>query len=214
MSAGRQRNGVELEIRLARSRSARQFSVSSIERTVPMHRRVLLRVLGAAAIPPLLGLDPDGLFALAGTVRRGGGRGVRRALSAAQARLVGEIADVILPRTDSPAATEVGVTEFVDLLLGEWYPAEQRDGLLRGIDEIDRMARAEGAPFGSLAEDRRAALATRLDQAADRPPGSAAAAFRQLKGLAIYGYFTSERVMKDVLHNPIVPGRFGGCEHV
>jgi len=179
-----------------------------------MHRRDVLRVLGVAAIPPLIGLDPESLYALAGTIHGRGSSRAPRALSAQQAALVGQVADLILPRTDSPAATDVGVPAFIDLLLDEWYSPEQRARLLRGIDAIDRLARAEGASFGSLSAEKRAEIATRLDSAADRPPGSAKSAFRELKGLAIYGYFTSERVMEDVLHYPIVPGRYGACEHV
>jgi hypothetical protein len=41
--------------------------------------------------------------------------------------------------------------------------------------------------------------------------GSAEAEFGRLKSLVIYGYFTSERVVKDVTRNPIIPGRFDGC---
>ncbi len=32
----------------------------------------------------------------------------------------------------------------------------------------------------------------------------------RLKGLVIHGYFTSERVSKDVLHVEVMPGRFEG----
>ena len=33
----------------------------------------------------------------------------------------------------------------------------------------------------------------------------------RFKGLVVHGYFTSERVMKDVLHIEIMPGRFDGA---
>jgi hypothetical protein len=32
----------------------------------------------------------------------------------------------------------------------------------------------------------------------------------RLKGLVVHGYFTSERVSKDVLHVEVMPGRFEG----
>jgi hypothetical protein len=41
--------------------------------------------------------------------------------------------------------------------------------------------------------------------------GSAEDAFATLKDLTIYGYFTSEVVMKDVSHHEVIPGRFDGC---
>ncbi|MFI5311558.1 MAG: hypothetical protein ACHQQ3_10015, partial [Gemmatimonadales bacterium] len=36
-------------------------------------------------------------------------------------------------------------------------------------------------------------------------------AYWRLKSLVIHGYFTSERVMKDVLKVEIMPGRFDGA---
>jgi gluconate 2-dehydrogenase subunit 3-like protein len=41
--------------------------------------------------------------------------------------------------------------------------------------------------------------------------GSAEDAFATLKDLTIYGYFTSEIVMKDVSRHQVIPGRFDGC---
>jgi len=54
------------------------------------------------------------------------------------------------------------------------------------------------------------ALLESLDGASG-PAGSAEDAFATLKDLTVYGYFTSELVMKDVLRHPVIPGRHDGC---
>ena len=43
------------------------------------------------------------------------------------------------------------------------------------------------------------------------PKGSAEVSFGTLKWLTTYGYFTSERVQREVLKTVILPGRFDGC---
>jgi gluconate 2-dehydrogenase gamma chain len=176
-----------------------------------MQRRDLLRTLGAVAtIPALAGLSTERLWALG--VAAHGRQGALRTLSADQARSVGAIADLILPRTDIPGATDTGVVEFVDLLLTEWYSPTDRENLLYGLGYIDGEASARGgATFADLTPDAQAALATELDGATERPDPSAAATWRTLKGLTVYGYFTSKPVMQDVLKYKIWPGRWDAC---
>lgn len=47
-------------------------------------------------------------------------------------------------------------------------------------------------------------------EAADRR-SAAGLAWWRLKGLVLHGYFTSERVQKEVLKVQVMPGRFDGC---
>jgi hypothetical protein len=49
-----------------------------------------------------------------------------------------------------------------------------------------------------------------LDAPADRT-APAARGYSRLKGLVVHGYFTSERVQKDVLKTQIMPGHFNGA---
>ena len=48
-----------------------------------------------------------------------------------------------------------------------------------------------------------------LDAPTDRTT-AAVRGYQRAKGLVIHGYFTSERVQKDVLKTEIMPGRFVG----
>jgi hypothetical protein len=176
-----------------------------------MNRRDLLRAVGGAAAASLLApLTPEERLRL-GTVlhaRRRPGR--YQTLDARQASLVAELAETIIPATDTPGAKDVGITEFVDLLLTEWYTAEERDAFLRGLAAIDAAARAEGAPFADLGADARARVLTPLD-GAQGPLDGAAGAFARMKSLTVYGYFTSREVQTQVLETVIIPGRYDGC---
>jgi hypothetical protein len=174
-----------------------------------MQRRNLLRLLGAAAALPLLPGSGDALQ-LARTVHAGGARGLQR-LTADQAALVTLLSDMIIPRTDTPGASDVQVTAFIDHLLAEWYRPDEVDPFLAGLEALDARARTEhGQRFVDLAEPARVALLTAIDRGKGER-GSAEAAFARLKSLTVYGYFTSERVMTEVTREPMIPGRFDGC---
>ena len=181
----------------------------SAERT--MHRRDLLRLLGATTALPLLPGSSDvvGLGCALHAGRRQ--NAYLQLLTADQAALVTRLSDMVIPRTDSPVASDVGVTAFIDHLLAEWFQPDEVQPLLAGLAAIDTRARLDyGSSFVELAEPDRVSLVTSIDDrkgAAD----SAEAAFARIKSLTVYGYFTSERVMTEVTREPIIPGRFDGC---
>jgi hypothetical protein len=171
-----------------------------------MQRRDLLRLLGTSAVLPFLPRTSEALTQFGQAVHHAAA-GPLKALTPAQARIVGVVADAILPRTDTPGATDVGVTEFVDLIVAKWYRPDEREQFLAGLAEINRRA---GGDFLALPPADQLTLLEALD-GAKGTPGSAEAEFNRLKSLTIYGYFTSEKVMKDVIREPIIPGRFQGC---
>jgi hypothetical protein len=75
-------------------------------------------------------------------------------LTAAQRRLAGILADIIVPADDrSPSASAVGVVEFIDEWLSAPYPAHQRDRtiVLGGLVWLDaEAARRFGKGFSDL----------------------------------------------------------------
>jgi hypothetical protein len=170
-----------------------------------MERRDLLKAFGAATALALLPHE-----ALAAWTRVGEGLRRSSGLSSAQLALIGAIADAILPRTDSPSATDVGVPAFVDVIVSENYPDADRDAFVAGLDGLTTALRGpSGAGFGDLSPELRGVALAALEQRADRRSEPARTYWR-LKGLIVHGYFTSEPVMKDVLKVEIMPGRFDG----
>jgi hypothetical protein len=181
-----------------------------------MQRREVLSFLGAAALAPLLApLSPEQRWTLGESLHdrmAGGTRG--RALSRARMALVVALADTILPRTDTPGAVDVAAPEFVDLLLAEWYPEEERRELVAGLDALDaRCRQAQGASFADLDPTKRTAFLLTVD-GHDGPKGSPEAAYRSVKDAIVYGYLTSKPIAPLVRRFPIIPGRFDGCIHV
>lgn len=178
-----------------------------------MHRRHILRVLGTAALAPLVAPLPARERWAAGATlhdraaRQTGGR----ALSPAQTALVTALADAVIPHTDTPGAVDVGAPAFVDLLLAEWYPDRERQDILMGIDAWDARCRdAQGDSFAALDGPARSAFLTKVD-AETGPAGSPAAAYSAIKSAIVFGYVTSKPVAESHRTMPIIPGRFDGC---
>lgn len=154
-----------------------------------MDRRALLKSLTAAGALALLPTE-----AFAAWERVATGILPADSLTPEQLAHIGAIADTILPRTDTPSATDVAVPAFVNVVVSENYSDADRAAFVANLDAIDPNALDK-----IEAGDRRA------------EPGRT---YWRLKGLVIHGYFTSETVMKDVFHNEVMPGKFEGSAPV
>jgi hypothetical protein len=178
-----------------------------------IRRRDLLGLAGAAALTSLLRpLSAEQQAALGGELHARVRTGVRsQSLTASQLALVGAIADTVIPRTQTPGATDVGVPAFVDLVLAEWHTPGERADFLAGLEALEaRSQRQTGEPFGILDAAARERFLTGLD-GREGAPRSAEAAFARLKRLAVYGYITSREVQSNVLRTPMIPGQYEGC---
>ena len=173
-----------------------------------MERRELLRALASAAALAVL---PD--KTLAAWSRVASGIPSQNALSPAHLALVRSIADTIIPRTDTPSATDVGVHKFVDVIVNEHLTEKERVAGLAGLDAIDARARTESnVTFAELSADKRSAMIDSFEKG-DRSAEPSQTYWR-LKGLVVHGYFTSEPVMRDVLKVTVMPGKFEGAAPV
>jgi gluconate 2-dehydrogenase gamma chain len=177
-----------------------------------MNRREVLRLLGGVAVAPMLApVSPDRFWDPGRTIHSRLAGWTARSLDPHQQATVAHIAELILPETDTPGAASVKVPEFIDLMLTEWSPAAERDRFLTGLADIDaRSRRFHGGVFLDLRAPDQTAMLQALD-GVKGAEGSAEDAFATLKDLTVYGYFTSEIVMKDVTHHEVIPGRFDGC---
>jgi len=164
-----------------------------------MRRREAIQFLGAAIAMQFVPRNAQAVIELGERLHRQIGDVPFRTLNAAQQKLVTQIAEMIIPETDTPGATSVKVPEFIDLILTEWATEEEKAAFLAGLADIDVQSVAMGSPrFVELAEAKRGEFLTGLD--AKRPAKAGAAhAFERIKALTVYGYFTSEPVQVNIL---------------
>lgn len=164
-----------------------------------MRRREAVQFLSAAFALQLIPRNAQAAIELGEQIHRRLGDVPFRTLNPDQRKVVTQIAEMIIPETDTPGATSVKVPEFIDLILTEWATEEEKAAFLAGLADIDVQAAAMGSPrFLDLAEAKRGEFLTGLD--AKRPAKAGAAhAFERIKALTVYGYFTSEAVQTDIL---------------
>jgi hypothetical protein len=141
-------------------------------------------------------------------------------LSDAQGAVVAEVAEIMIPRTSTPGAQDIGVPGFIDLMLKDAYPKADQQRFLSGLAQLDEQAqRAHGESFLKLQAAQRAALVQKLhDEAAsverrlDPPPDEAQRPFvLMMKELSMLGFFTSQAGATQVLQYAAVPGAYRAC---
>jgi len=188
-----------------------------------MERRELLRWLVATAgLSCLEGLTPDELVALGADVHRGGAPEGQpaRALDSHGRHTVIAAADRIIPKTETPGATDAGVVDFIDKMLADWYSPEERDRFLNGLRELDASARRRfGKNFADCADpDQNATLSAIDDQVTALRRTNVAGAnghwFAMLKYMTVFGYCTSEVAMRQTLGAWPRSTRYDGCAPV
>jgi iron-sulfur cluster repair protein YtfE (RIC family) len=136
-------------------------------------------------------------------------------LSAEQNELVTAIAEMIIPSTDTPGAQAAAVNEFIDLLLTEWYPMEERNRFMNGLNALaTRFQQLHGKKFLEGTAEQQAALLTELDNeaiAARRRGEQDVPFFGMMKEMTLVGYYTSAIGMTEEHEFQPATDRFEGC---
>ncbi|HEX6924813.1 MAG TPA: gluconate 2-dehydrogenase subunit 3 family protein [Longimicrobiaceae bacterium] len=85
---------------------------------------------------------------LAGCDRNAAPEAAASALGPDRKELVATIGEHILPETDTPGARAARVQDFIDVMMTDYYPAEERDRFIAGLDRLDaRAQRVFGVRF-------------------------------------------------------------------
>ena len=129
-----------------------------------------------------------------------------------QFNMIGDMADIILPTTDTPGAKDVLVDRFIDKMVKECMEKEDQDRFLAGLNE---MADADGTAFGELSDEQKYELVAKADadlrERAENPQPGPPPFFGAFKQMVLLGYFTSEEVGENVMAYDPMPGAYNGC---
>lgn len=142
-----------------------------------------------------------------------------------QALSISELAEIIIPKTTTPGAKDVGVPAFIDSMLKEVYTKEDQDKFLKGLAEFEEDAqKTYGDSFASCKPEERSELFKKHHDAAIASLGSGGPTgwwntaggadkpfILKVKELTLLGFFTSEPGATQVLQYKAVPGPFQGC---
>ena len=143
-------------------------------------------------------------------------------LTEAQRKIIAAMAEVVLPRTDTPGAIDAGVPRYIELMAADWFNEEERAIFDAGLADMETRIPAEfGKPFDQLSAKQQLAIMEQLEEAAADSPWyefanvqrqfiSDAPFICQIKELTIWGFFTSEKGATQVLRYDAMPMKFDG----
>lgn len=125
-------------------------------------------------------------------------------LTATQQKIVAEVAEMIIPKTNTVGAKDVGVPAFVEMMLKDCYLPPDHQRFLEGLTSLEQMK------FLELNEaERRGALKMMEQQTKEqmKTPSKTVPFWRLIKELTLLGYFTSEAGVKASFEYVQIPGK-------
>jgi hypothetical protein len=124
-------------------------------------------------------------------------------------RLVGVIADAIIPTTDTPGAIDADVPAYLDAMMATWASPETKTAHREALRLIAaRLAEIGDGEFVKLADGPRRDAVAALDAGAFAADWEAeiSRGYRQLKSLVASIYYASEPGATEELHYLLAPG--------
>jgi hypothetical protein len=139
-----------------------------------------------------------------------------------QAGFVSALVDTLLPRTETPGALEMKVDIFIDKVYAEMYDQAAKSSVISEIEKFNATCKERfGSVFADLNASDRAEMLTEAEKSSAKFNGKVwgtavgeqepVGFYRSLKSMALWAYFTSEEVGKNILSYDPVPGDYLGC---
>jgi hypothetical protein len=128
-----------------------------------------------------------------------------------------EIAETIIPQTDTPGAKAAKVGAFMTVMVKDCYEETDQRTFREGMDKINNAADKKfDKEFMELTPQQRHQLLVEIDNeqkeyAKNRKSDDPNHYFRLMKELTLLGYFTSEPGCTQALRYVESPGKYEGC---
>ena len=132
-------------------------------------------------------------------------------ISSDQEKLLAELTETILPKTDGPGAKDISAHLFALMMVDDCYKKEDQQKFMAGIIAFEAKAKKQfGKPFIDCNAKEKEGLLTELE--ANRSGDENLAYFYStVKKLTIQAYTTSKFYLTNVKVYKLVPGPFSGC---
>lgn len=129
-----------------------------------------------------------------------------------------EIAETILPATDTPGAKDAKVGEFMARIVKDCYTERDQKIFMEGMQKLNEASQKKnGKTFMDSTPQQRHDLLVDLDKeakqftAAKKQKEDPDHYFHMMKQLTLWGFFTSQPGANKALRYVAIPGRWEGC---
>lgn len=130
--------------------------------------------------------------------------------------VLNEIAERIMPKTDTPGAKDAQVVNIIDGIIAEYYSKEDAESFAAQIDVFESDCKKEnGKSFVEMSDEERDAYLTKVEAAAYKAKENGTDSnkifwFNTKQGV-LSTFFMTEAGCMQVLQHVAVPGPFQGC---
>lgn len=129
-----------------------------------------------------------------------------------QAVLVSQVAEIIIPKTETPGAVDVGVPQFIEQIIKETYSTEAKERFFLGLADFETEAQTKfDKNFNRLSKEDRQTFTISVHNLAVEAKEDKRPFILIMKELTMLGFFISEPGAKQVLQYKEVPGEYKGC---
>lgn len=126
--------------------------------------------------------------------------------------LVNILVDTILPKTDSPSASEVGVDQTIDSIVTAVYKQEDRDAYAQHFSTlVTYLNKAGKNDFEKLSSTEKLSILQELDHSKENELKDVRQAYLDFKQQTIAFYLSSEEIGEKFLNYLPVPGEYIAC---
>jgi hypothetical protein len=127
-----------------------------------------------------------------------------------QENLMAEIAETIIPKTNTPGAKELNLHLFVLKMLDDCYDEKEQALFLKGLEQFqDKSEKRFSKSFMKLSVPDRQKLLLEIENDKQASP-ELAKFYEIMKGRTVGGYLNSKYVMTNLIKWELVPGRYNG----
>ncbi len=131
-------------------------------------------------------------------------------VSAKQEKLLAEVCETIIPRTDTPGAKDLGVHLYVLKMLDDCTEKQEQQAFMAGLGQLDEASqRQHRQVFSACSAPQRLQLLQSIEQQKNHP-AALVSFFRTAKRLAVSGYTTSKYFLTNEIVYELVPSRYNG----
>lgn len=129
-----------------------------------------------------------------------------------------EVAETIIPATDTPGAKAAKVGTFMTVMVKDCYDEKNQKIFLEGMTKLNEASKKKynGDGFMKITPEQRKELLNELDKeqkeyVKNKKKDDDAHYFTQMKQLTLLGYFTSKPGATEALRYVAVPGKYESC---
>ena len=124
--------------------------------------------------------------------------------------LLYELVDLILPKTDSPSGTEMGVDQMIDKILAEVYSSKDQKEYLQRYKMLEEYL-IKTMNFGKQDDASKLEILKSLSKSDSSDLEWERKAFLEIRQQSIAYYLTTEEISKNYLNYLPIPGDYEAC---